>query len=169
MKSLRFLGGLVAAVVVHVLAVRLFPEASPAVDVFLVLALFNALGGSLAGGLAGGLIAGLAADSLTGGLYGLHGFANTLAGYGTAFACRRLVIQKATSVGLLFSVAAAAQQAIIVGLKLLLLPEAALPPTTWMATRVLVSGALGLVGFALRGRLVRGVQSWRRNRTARLR
>jgi rod shape-determining protein MreD len=169
MRSLRFIVGLLAAVLLHVIVVRLFAEVSPAVDLFLVLALFNALGGRLGAGLFGGLVAGLTADVLTGGLYGLHGFANTIAGYGTAFASRRLVIQKATGVMLLFSLAAAVQQAIIAGLKLLLLPEAALPTPSWIAARVVVVGIVGFLGFAVKGRYASGVESWRRNRTARLR
>ena len=169
MRSLRFIGGLVAAVVLHVLVVRLFPGVSPAVDFFLAWALFNAIGGNLGAALLGGLVSGLLADALTGDLYGLHGFANTLIGYGTAFTARRLVIQKSTGVMLVFSLAAAAQQGIIVGLKLLLLPGAALPTPSWIAARVVVVGVLGVLGFILRKRYSRGVESWRRNRTARLR
>jgi rod shape-determining protein MreD len=169
MRSLRFIAGLLVAVVLHVVVVRLFVHLSPAVDFFLVLALFNAIGGNLGAGLVGGLVAGLMADALTGGHFGLHGFANTLAGYGTALTSRRLVIQKATGVMLVFSLASAGQQAIIVGLKLLLLPEAALPTPSWTAARVLVVGVLGFLGFSIQGHFTRGVESWRRNRTARLR
>jgi hypothetical protein len=70
---------------------------------------------------------------------------------------------------LLFSLSAAGQQAIIVGLKLLLLPEAALPPPSWIAVRVAVVGVMGFLGFTMRGRFSRSVESWRRSRTARLR
>ena len=82
---------------------------------------------------------------------------------------RRLVIQKPTGFMLVFSLAAAAQQVIIVGLKLLLMPGAALPTPSWIAARVVVVGVLGVLGFILRKRYSRGVESWRRNRTARLR
>lgn len=169
MRSLRFGVGLVVAIMLHVVVVRLFAEVAPAVDFFLVLALFNTIDGNLGAGLLGGLVAGLTADALTGGLYGLHGFANTITSYGTAFASRRLVIQKAIGVMLLFSLAAAVQQAIIVGLRLLLLPEAALPTPSWIAARVATVGVLGFLGLALKGRFIKGAENWRRNRTARLR
>ena len=169
MRSVKFAIGLVAVVVFHLVAVRLFGEVSSFVDLFLVLALFNALDGSLVAGLLGGMIAGLAADTFTGGLYGLHGFADTIAGYGMAVASRRLVIQKSGGVLLAFSLAAAVQQAIVIGLRMLLLPETALPTLVGLVARILGVGVLGFLGHVGRQRWVRGVARWRSNRRARLR
>lgn len=169
MRGLRFAIALGVVVILHVVIVRLFGRASSLVDLFLVLALFNAIGGNLVAGLFGGLAAGLAADTLTGGLYGLHGFADTIAGYGTALASRRLVIQKAGNIFIAFSLAAAVQQAIIVGLRLVLLPEAAMPTTAGILGRIIVVGALGFLGFWARERFTKGAAKWRRNRRARLR
>ena len=169
MRSVKFSIGLVVVVILHLVVVRIFGEASSALDLFLVLALFNALDGGLVGGLLGGMIAGLATDTFTGGLYGLHGFADTIAGYGMAVASRRLVIQKAGGVFLAFSLAAAVQQAIVIGLRMLLLPETALPPLVGLLARILGVGALGFFGYVGRKRWITGVARWRSNRRARLR
>jgi rod shape-determining protein MreD len=169
MRALEFFIGLVAAVILHMVLVRVTGGVSLAVDLFLLLALFNALDGNPTFGLLGGLVAGLTADTLTGGLYGLHGFADTLAGYGLAVATRRLVIQRATGIFLAFSLAAAVQQAILVGLRLVLLPETSLPSIFGLVTRVLGVGVLGFLGYAGRKRWILGVQRWRSSRTARLR
>ncbi|MDH3254992.1 MAG: rod shape-determining protein MreD [Acidobacteriota bacterium] len=169
MRSLRFGAGLLVAIVLHVVAVRILGELSPAVDFFLVVVLFNAVDGNLVAGLLGGVAAGLTADALTGGLFGLHGFADTVIGYSSALASRRIVIQKAVGVMLLFSLAAAVQQALIVGLRLVLLPEAALPTVPGIAARIAVVGLLGYVGFSGRGYFTRGLERWRSSRRARLR
>lgn len=91
MRAVRFLVGLLVAGVVHVLGVQLFDGFSSTIDVFLVVALFNSLGGSPLAGLLGGLVTGWCADVMTGGLYGIYGFCNTLVGYGAAVAAQRLV------------------------------------------------------------------------------
>ena len=169
MRSVKFVVGLVVVVTLHLVFARLFGEVSSVLDLFLVLALFNAIDGNLAAGLFGGLIAGLAADTLTGGLYGLNGFADTIAGYGMAVASRRLVIQKAGGIFLAFSLAAAVQQAVLIGLRLLLLPETALPPLPGLVARILGVGALGFLGYVGRQRWFSGVARWRSSRRARLR
>ena len=84
MRSIRFAAGLVLAVLAYAGAVRVMPGLAQAVDPFLVVAVLNALGGSSLAGFAGGLASGLVQDALTGGLFGLYGFANTLIGYAAA-------------------------------------------------------------------------------------
>ncbi|MCP4200436.1 MAG: rod shape-determining protein MreD [bacterium] len=169
MRAVKFLAGLLVAAMVHVLGVRLFDGFSSAIDVFLVVALFNALGGSPLAGLLGGLVTGWCADAMTGGLYGTYGFCNTLVGYGAAVAAQRLVIEKTSGVFLLFSLGAAVQQLLLVALSRLLRPGAAPPELTWLMVMFATVGLTGAVGFMLQGRALRWRNTWRRNRAARLR
>lgn len=169
MRAARFFAGLVVAIVVHFVGVRLFDNFTSFMDVFLVVALFNALGGSPIAGLLGGLATGWVADAMTGGLYGSFGFCNTLVGYGAAVAAQRLVIHKPSNVFLLFSLGAAAQQLLLVALARLLRPGAATPELVWLLALFLTVGTTGLVGHLLRKRFRRWRASWRRSRTARLR
>lgn len=169
MRAPKFLAGLLAAAIVHVLGVRLFDGFSSAIDVFLVVALFNALGGSPRAGLLGGLVTGWCADVMTGGLYGAYGFCNTVVGYGAAVATHRLVIEKTSGVFLLFALGSAVQQLLLVALLRLLRPVAAPPELTWLMVMFTTVGLTGAVGFPLRGSVVRWRNAWRRNRTAKLR
>jgi rod shape-determining protein MreD len=169
MRTVKFLAGLLVAAIVHALGVRLFEDFSSAIDVFLVVALFNALGGSPLAGLLGGLVTGWCADVMTGGLYGAYGFCNTLVGYGAAVAAQRLVIEKTGGVFLLFSLGAAVQQLLLVALLRLLRPGAAPPELMWLMIMLAAVGVTGAVGFLLQGRAVRWRSVWRRNRSARLR
>lgn len=169
MRFAKFLAGLLVAAVVHFLGVRLFDNFSSAIDVFLVVALFNALGGSPLAGLLGGLATGWVADVMTGGLYGAYGFCNTLVGYGAAVAAQRLVIKKTGGVFLLFLLGATVQQLLLVALLRLLTPNAALPDPAWLLVLFATAGLSGATGFLLRERLGRWRSAWRRTRTARLR
>ena len=169
MRILEFAAALVGALVVHFAGVRLFDDFSSAVDVFLVVALFNALGGNLVAGLTGGLAAGWLADAVSGGLYGLHGFADTVVGYGGALAAQRLVIQRPTSVFLLFALGAVVQQLILVGLSQILVPGSVEPQPLWLLVKFASAGALGAAGFVVWKRALRWRSAWRRNRTATLR
>lgn len=169
MRAAKFLAGLLAATIVHVLGVRLVQDFSSAIDVFLVVALFNARAGGPFAGLLGGLATGWCADVMTGGLYGAYGFCNTLVGYGAAVAAQRLVIEKAGGVFLLFSLGAAVQQLLLLALSRLLRPGAAPPELIWLMVMFTTVGLTGALGFLLRRGLVRWRAAWRRNRTATLR
>ncbi len=127
MRAVKLLAGLAIAVLVHLLGVRLIPSFALAVDVFLVVVALFALEGSSLAALFAGLLVGLLHDSLSGGSFGLFGFADTIVGYGTARLAQRLVIQRPTGVLALVSFAAVVQQAIVIGLAFLLLPDTELP------------------------------------------
>lgn len=169
MRALKFIGAILAAVLVHVAGVRIWPEFVHAVDVFLVLTVFIGMGGNVLAGLGCGLLAGLILDALTGGPYGLHGFADTLVGYGTAFASQRLVIQRWSGVLLLFALAAAAQQVILMGLVALLLPGPVPWGLAWVLIKTATTAVLGLALFTGRRRFQGRVETWRRNRSSKLR
>jgi len=168
MRSLRFGGALLAALLLHLAGVHLFPSFFLACDLFLVLVVFNAEDGDTLAGLLGGLVAGLATDAVTGGLYGLHGLANTIIGYGIAFTVQRLVIQRESGALLLFAAAAAAQQALVMTLQVLLVPGAELPGIVWVLVKVATTGLLGMALFAANTRLRGRMDSWRRHRVSKL-
>lgn len=169
MRGLKFAGALLVALLIHLLAVRLLPDFPVFVDLFLVLFLFNALDGHLMAGLLGGCAAGLVTDALTGGFFGLHGFANTLVGYGSALASKRVVIEHATGALLFFGVATLAQQAVLALLSLILLPGSPLPGTVSVGVKVLTTGVLGALLFFGRSRLAGVSARWRKMRRGKIR
>jgi rod shape-determining protein MreD len=161
--------GLLVALVVHLLAMRLFPAVAGMVDLFLVAVVLNALGGNSLSALTFGFVAGLVKDALTHGPFGLFGFADTIVGYLTARLAQRLVIQRATGVLGVVALAAALETVIVIGLTLLLLPSPELPNPLWVAAR---SGACGVLGMAIHVasiHLRRGIEARRRGRMNRLR
>ncbi len=169
MRALKFALALLVAVVLHIAGVRLVPGFSEGVDLFLVVLVFHGLDGNTLAGVLGGMAAGLVTDALTGGLFGLHGVADTIIGYGTAYAAQRLVIRRANGVFLLFALAAAVQEVILVAVSLLLLPAPAMPLPLAVVTRTVSAGLIGTVIFLIHTRLRARVELWRRTRTAKLR
>ena len=169
MRGLKFAAGLLAALLLHYPGVALSGGFSQVLDLFLVLTLFNALDGDLVAGMLGGLAAGLVADTVSGGLYGLNGFADTIVGYGAALATQRLVIQRSTGVFLFFLLAATVQTVLMMGLVVTLLQDPPLPGFPSIATKVVLTGLVGAVGFMTRRRVLKAAAKWRRNRRAQLR
>ncbi len=98
----------------------------------------------------------------------MHGFADTIIGYGTAYAAQRLVIRRPPGVFLMFALAAAAQQAILVGLVVMLLADPALPDLTWTLIRVAATGVAGVLFVLARRQTTQRVEAWKRSRTSRL-
>jgi len=169
MRSLRFAMALAVATLLQVAGVSLFPQFSLAVDFFLVIVVFNAMDGNSAAGMFGGTAAGLVTDGLTGGYFGLFGIANTVVGYGTAITAQRLVIQRPASSLLVFAVAAAAQQLILLGISLLFVAHADLPQYSWILVKVGTTGVLGGVLYLANRRMRSRVEMWRRTRKTRIR
>lgn len=148
MRTGRFVAALVLAVIAHAVGVRLHPGFAQTFDLFVTLAVLKALDGDSATGLLGGLAAGMAHDALTGGLFGLFGLADTIVGYGMARLSQRLVIERALGVFPVAAVAAVVQQALVVGLALLMLPDPRLPDPRWLAVRALTTGLLATLLYA---------------------
>lgn len=169
MRSLRFLAAVAAAVLLQVAGVSLFPQFFLAVDLFLVIVVFNAMDGNSVAGMLGGMVAGLVTDGLTGGYFGLFGIANTVIGYGTAITAQRLVIQRAASSLLVFAVAAAAQQLILLGISLLFFAGAEIPQYSWVLVKVGTTGVLGWALYLASRRMRSRVEMWRRTRKTRIR
>ncbi len=169
MRALKFLAALAAALLVHLLGVRLWPDFPRVLDLFLVVVVLHALDGESLPALLGGLAAGLLHDALSGGLYGLYGFADTLVGYGTARLAQRLVIQRSTGVLGVVAFATAAQQAVLVVLAFLLQSDPGLPQAGWVAVRAGACGVVGMAAHLAIRRWRRGVDSRRRGKMHRLR
>ncbi len=168
MPAVRFFLALAAAVAVHFVAAQVSDGAPRVLDPFLLVVICYGLTGDLFVGLGAGLLVGLMADAVTGGLYGLHGFADTIVGYGTAYAAQRLVIRRPPGVFLMFALAAAAQQAILVGLVVLLLADPALPEVTSTLMKVAVTGGIGMVLVVIGRGSSQRMEAWRRTRTSKL-
>lgn len=169
MSVLKFLAAVAAAVLFHLLGMKLSASFSLVIDVFLVVVVLYGLEGNSLAALFVGMFVGLVHDSLTGAPFGLFGFADTIIGYGAARLAQRLVIQRATGVLALVSFAAVAQQAIVIGLAFLLLPMPEVPNPVWVAIR---AGACGLLGMSIHiasAHFRRTAEARRRGRMSRLR
>lgn len=168
MKLLRFTVGLVCVVLMQVLGTHFFSWFSLVFDLFLVLVVYHSLDNTPVWSSISGSAVGLVQDALSGGLYGLHGFANTLVAY---ISCRlqlRLVIQQPAQVGLLFALAAALQLATLAGLQFLMVGGADLPSHWAMLARALSSGLGGAVLFVVAGKARHMEERWRARRRRRL-
>lgn len=169
MRLLKFLAALGAVVLMHALGTRASAEFPAHVDLFLVLVVAWASEATTLGGLGAGLVVGLAADALSGGPFGLNGFADTLVGYGTAFAVANLAKLNTLGAGALYAVAAAVQQLALVLLVVLLLPQPSVPTLEGVLWKIASSGLLGIVVFRGRRRFSSSLRQWRKSREDRLR
>lgn len=169
MLALRFAVALVLCVAFHALGARLWPGLSSLLNLLLVLTVLNALRGNSLAGLGGGLAAGLARDALSGALYGLFGFADTIVGYVAARVAQRLVIERASGIMLVVALATLLQQALIAGLVALFSLPAQPPDLLWSSIQAIVNGvaALLLIGAFTRWRQLR--ETRHRSRLSRLR
>lgn len=145
MSTRVFIVALVAVLGAHLAAVRIDPGFGRVVDLFLVLTVLNALDGNKLTGMLGGLVCGLIHDAFSGQPYGLHGFADTLAGYLTAVIVLRLVTQHPIGLAGVFAVVAVIQQASLILLAALAIPSPDLPELPWVGVRIVTAAVLGLL------------------------
>lgn len=169
MAFLRYLLGLVAALCAHSLMVALAPQLVLAFDPFLVVAVLGALGGESLGGIASGGVAGFARDTLSGRLYGLHGFADTIIGYATARTAQRMDLRQPGAVWVVTVLATLVQQAILVGLSYLLLPRPEVAPPVWVPIQAIVNGLVAMLVWSVANRARGFRQRVERRRMDRLR
>ena len=169
MSALRLLAGLAAAALFHLGMMQIWPELARVTDVFLVVVVLYGLGGNSLAALFAGLLVGMVHDTLTNNPFGLFGFAATIVGYSTARLAQRLVIQRATGVLAVVSFAAALQEAIVVGLMVMLLPDPQLPTPVEVAVRAGLCGVLGMILYIAGKRWRHDSEARRRNRMSRLR
>lgn len=169
MHALKFFAGLIAAVLFHLGLMQVWPELARVLDVFLVVVVLNGLGGNSLAGLFAGLLVGMVHDTLTNNPFGLFGFADTIVGYSTARLAQRLVIQRPTGVLAVVSFAAALQEAVVVALMVMLLPDPELPTPVAVAVRAGLCGVLGMFLYIAGKRWRLGADARRRSRMSRLR
>jgi rod shape-determining protein MreD len=168
-RALQFLGALIAALVLHLVATRFVPQWPLALDLMLLVVVFNALDGSTLSGMFGGLAAGWATDALAGSTFGIFGLVNTIVGYGAAYAVQRVVIQRMTGAALFFAVASLCQQGLLLGLAALLLPSPEIPAYHWFLIKAAATGVVGALLFHARQGLANQVDLWRHTRKTRIR
>jgi rod shape-determining protein MreD len=173
MRAIKLAAALIVAALVHLAGTRLLPAWPQRVDVFLVVVALFALEGESLAALVFGLLAGLMQDTLTNGPFGLFGFADTAVAYGVARLAQRLVFQRATGVFAVVSFASLSQQAMVVVLAFLLLPNPSLSDPLAMlglaAVRAAICGAIGMLIYVATGRFRVAVESRRRGRQGKLR
>lgn len=146
MGLLSFILGLAAALGIHVVGAWLVPDLPRVLDLFLVVTVLNALSGSSAGGLFGGAAAGLTHDALSGRLYGLHGFADTIVGYAVARAAQRLDLAGPGAVLVTLALATLLEEATLV-LLALLLTDPQPPEPVWVLVEALANGVVGAIAW----------------------
>jgi rod shape-determining protein MreD len=168
----RLAAGFALALLIHLVGMRLVPDFSRYVDVFLVALVLHALSGDSLSALLAGLAVGLVEDSLGSGPFGLYGFADTAVGYAVARLAQRLVIQRATGILSVVAFAAIAQQAVLAALAFLCLPNPALSDPLAIAVQVSIKaaacGVLGVVAHAAAHHWRRSLDARRRGRIGRL-
>ncbi|MEO1365955.1 MAG: rod shape-determining protein MreD [Acidobacteriota bacterium] len=165
MPFLRFLFGVLAAIFLWALSLKIHPGSARVFDPFLIVVLHHSLRSPPLSSAGAGTCVGLVHDALTGGLYGLHGFANTLTGYLAGLVRQHFVIQQPTQVALFCLVGGAAQVGILGLLQFMLVRNADLPSAADAVIKTALTGGLGMVVYLLAGRFF----SWDRGRRERRR
>jgi len=169
MRSLRIALALLAVVVLHVLGTRISPVFPVGVDLFAVLVITVALEGSPLEAMLVGMFAGLTADALSGGPFGLNGFADTILGFGTASVVLRLGKIKAGWLLVIYALAAALQQGVLVLLALLLASRLVQPPLMEVVLKVVTTALIGYIFIHMRHRMYRMLGKMEEQRATRLR
>ena len=168
MQVLRLAGGLLLAVVLHVVLVAVAPSMTGVVDPFLLLIVFLALDGKVLPAVLVGCAAGLTEDAMTNGLFGVYGLAGTVVGYVAARAAQLLSLERRL-VALLFGLSAVIQQIVVLVLTVALISERELPSLSAIASRIVVAGCLGTLAVALASRFGRRFRTWKQQRQPRVR
>lgn len=168
MRAVKFVLVLLFALGLHVVGTWLLPELPLFLDLFLVVTVLNALGGSSLAGLGGGTVAGLTHDALSGRLFGLHGFADTITGYAVARAAQRLDLVGPGAVLVTVALATLFEETVFVLIALLFTdPEP--PDPMWVVIQALANAAAGTILYLVAGRARSLRNRAERRRTARIR
>ena len=166
MRALRFAAALLLALFAHLLLVALVPPSARVIDPFLIAVAWLAMTSRPAGAAAQGAAIGLVHDGLSGGLYGLEGFAATLVGWVMARTVRWADLHKSYYVALYFACAVLLQQLVLEGLMLLLTQRPERLDPIELALRVVVAGPAGALVVAACARGAESFTSWRARRRA---
>ena len=168
MRVVRFVIALLLALAVHGLGTWMLPELPRFLDLFLVLTVLNALSGSTLGGLLGGTVAGLSHDALSGRLFGLHGFADTITGYAVARAAQRLDLAGPGAVLVTVALATLFEETVFV-LVAVLFTDPEPPDPIWVVVQALANAAAGTILYLVAGRARSFRERAERRRMSRIR
>lgn len=169
MIFVRFLVALALACLAQMLGLAVTPDSGRLVDPFLVVVVWLGMRTSPVLAQIFGAGTGLVQDALSGGLFGLHAFANTLVGHGVALAAQRVVVGQQAVRVLIFGAASALQQATLAVLMIAMLDDPPLPHLGFAAGRVLVTAVLGAILISIESRARSQWSSWQRRRSRQLR
>lgn len=169
MTVLRWAVGFLVAVAVYLVGVEVWPRFPVFFDPLLVVVvLFAFRHGPISSQLVG-LVSGFLLDGLSGALWGLHGFAGTLVGFTVAVLAGRIVMGRQRVRILLFAVASALQQAVLVIMILLVVPRPDLPPLAPGLARIGITAGVGALLLAAGRRFGARWKRWKEKRMRRLR
>lgn len=168
MAFLRYLLGLLAATAVYTIGQKIHPEAGLVLDPFLILVVYHGLATRPGWDSLGGATAGLVHDALTGGAFGVFGFADTVVAYTAGRLRGQLVLQRAWRIAVFFGLMALAQRTLVTLLLFLFATDAEIAPP-WSALVIAIATAvLGAWVFAFARRLRARTTSWRTRRARKL-
>lgn len=168
MPLVRFLLGVLAAVFFWAMALKAHSGAARFFDPFLIVVLYHSLRSPPLGSAAAGTVVGLVHDALTGGLYGLHGFANTLTGYLAGVVRQHFVIQQPLQVALFCLLGGAAQVVVLSLLQFMLVSGSDLTSPLDAGIKALLTALLGMVVYVVSGRFFSWERGWREKRRTKL-
>lgn len=166
MRALKLLVAVVAALVAQLVLVALLPPVARFVDPFVLAIACIAMTGRVGWASSSGAVLGLAQDALSGGLYGLHGFAGTAVAFVMARTARMVDLHKSYYIALFFACAVVIQQLVLQGLLLVLDPRPELLSVGDLALRAGIAAPLGALLVAGLERLGDSFGSWRSRRRA---
>lgn len=168
MRAVKLALALLLALAAHVVGTWMLPELPRFLDLFLVVTVLNALGGSSLGGIFGGTAAGLSHDALSGRLFGLNGFADTITGYAVARAAQRLDLVGPGAVLVTVALATLFEETVFVLLAVLFTdPEP--PDPVWVVIQALANAAVGTILYLIAGRARSFRESAERRRMSKIR
>jgi rod shape-determining protein MreD len=165
----RFLLALAGAYLVQLLGVAVSPQFSRLFSPFLVVLVWFAMRSNPVGAQLLGVLTGLLEDSLTGGLFGLHAFADTLLAYGVSLAAQRVVVGQQAVRVLIFAGAAVLQQAVLALLLVAMLDEPPLPTPGAALFKVVSTALLGALLISMETQARSRFGAWQRRRSRQLR
>lgn len=169
MTFVRLLVALLGAYLALLVGTRISPLFAVIVDPFLlVLVWYSSRTGPVRAELLGTLV-GFLQDSLAGGLFGLHAFADTVVGFGVALAAQRVVVGQQSARVLLFAAAAALQQVVLAVLLRSMVAGSPLPSPGSVIGKILTSALLGAALIGMESRARTQWSSWQRRRSRVLR
>ena len=170
MTFVKFLVALLGAYLLHLVGASASPLFARVVDPFLLVVVWYSMRTGPVGAELIGTATGLLQDGLSGGLFGLYAFADTLVGYGVALAAQRVVVGQQAARVLIFAAAAALQQAVLVVLlRSLVGSHAPLPTLGAVVGKLVTTALLGAALISMESRARTQWSSWQRRRSRTLR